>query len=502
MRKFITMLALVLLALSLGATGAWAGEENDDKIPSHPDQLEYPPLDYPAPQRSDYRHVLSNGVVAYLVEDHDLPLFEVTIYLRAGDYLDPPGKAGLASAMGSLLRSGGSQSLQPEEYDEEADFLAALISSRLGDTSGQASVNALSKDMDKALGLFFDMLRTPGFDQKRIDLYMRQSLQQMERRNDNTSGIEFREWRRLLYGDDFFSTRYSTKESLESITRQDLLDFHARYIHPANFIIAASGDFDSEALIAKLESAMQGWPEGETAPPVPEPDFQPQPGLYMVNKDDVNQGRASIGHLGITRDNPDVFAIQMMNDVLGGSGFTSRITNRVRSDEGLAYSAGSAMNPGTHYRGQFRALFQSKSTTVAQAIQIVLEEIERIRSEPVQPDELETVKVNAIETFPRQFSSAESIASTFANDELIGREEDYWNTYRDRLRAVTVEDVQRVAQQYLHPDQLVILVVGNVEEIMKGHPDRPEFSISKLPGGENPTMVPLPDPLTMEYGSQ
>lgn len=499
MRKFITLLAAILV-LGLTAGPVWAGEgDGDEKVPAHPSELEYPPLDYDAPEKAQYRHVLDNGIVAYLVEDHNLPLFEVTIYLRAGDYVDPEGKEGLASAVGSVMRSGGTQSMGPEEFDEEADFLAANISSGLGGTSGRASVNALSKDLDRALELFFSMLRTPGFDQERLDLYKRQVMQQMERRNDRTSSIEFREWSRLLYGNDFYSNRFSTKSSIDSITRQDLLDYHARWIHPANFVIAASGDFNSQELISKLEAAMQEWPAGERAPEIPQPTAEPKPGVYMVNKEDVNQGRVSIGHLGISQENPDRYAIEMMNDVLGGSGFTSRITNRVRSDEGLAYSAGSSMPPGAHYKAPFRAAFQSKSPTVAQAIQIVVEEIERIRSAPVTEEELETVKNSAIETFPRRFSSADSIASTFANDELIGREEGFWKNYRDRIRQVTVADVQRVAQQYLMPDQLVILVVGNVQEIMAGHPDRPEYAISKLPGGENPQMIPLPDPLTMKY---
>jgi zinc protease len=222
-------------------------------------------------------------------------------------------------------------------------------------------------------------------------------------------------------------------------------------------------------------------------------------GLYAVHKPDVNQARVSIGHLGIVRGNPDEFAIDLMNDVLGGSGFTSRITNRVRSDEGLAYDAGSTFGSGVYYEGVFRAGFQTKSSTVPQAIQIVVDEINRIRKEKVSAEELQTVKNNAIEVFPRYFSSASAVAGTFANDEYTGRDPKFWETYREKLRAVTVDDVQRVAQKYLQPDKLVILFVGNVDEVMKGNPDKPEFSMKKFSPNAEVVRIPLPDPNTMVY---
>jgi len=236
------------------------------------------------------------------------------------------------------------------------------------------------------------------------------------------------------------------------------------------------------------------------APPigVPKPNFTPVPGLYMVNKPDVNQGRVSIGHLGIMRGNPDEFALDMMNDVLGGSGFTSRIMNKVRTDEGLAYSAGSNYVPGIYYEGQFRAAFQSKSSTAAQAAQIVIDEIDRIRREKVSAEELETVKNQAIEVFPRYFATASAVAETFADDEFTGREPGYWDTYRDKIKAVTVDDILRVAQKYLHPDQLVILAVGNTDDLLKADPDKPQFSFQKMAGGKI-TRIPLPDPETMVY---
>jgi predicted Zn-dependent peptidase len=188
-----------------------------------------------------------------------------------------------------------------------------------------------------------------------------------------------------------------------------------------------------------------------------------------------------------------------MNDILGGGGFTSRITSRVRSDEGLAYSAGSSYGMGVYYPGTFRASFQSKSASTSQAIQIVLDEINRMRTSKVSAEELETAKNSLIETFPRIFSTAAQIAGTFAQDEYTKRPVDYWDTYRQRVAALTVDDVQRVAQKYLDPSKLVILVVGNIDDITKGNPDHPEYSLTKLAAQGEIRRILLPDPLTMVY---
>jgi predicted Zn-dependent peptidase len=470
------------------------------EIVSHPRMLKFEPLRYEPPQAARYRHVLSNGAVVYLVEDHVFPLVNLSVTIRTGQYLDPPDKIGLAGMTGEQIRAGGTQKRKPREFDEEVDFLAATMASAIGDTQGSASLNALSRNLDAALELFFEMLRTPGFDPQQISLYKTRRLQAMTRRNDQTSAIEGREWERLLYGSKHFSTAQDTKASVEAITREDLLAFHQKYYHPANFLFAASGDFDTKALLAKLEAAIRGWGGAKPeVPAVPKPEHRPKPGVYLVNKSEVNQCRVSIGHLGITRDNPDHYALSVMNSILGGGAFTSRIMSRVRSDEGLAYSAGSALTPGVYYEGTFRAYFQSKSGTCAQAADIVLEEIRRIRSQKVSAEELATAINYAVEVFPRFFATPAIVAGTLAADEYTRRPPDYWQKYRDRLRAVTADDVLRVSQKYLKPEELVILAVGNAEDILKGDPTKPQHSFPKLGPIER---VPLPDPMTMVYPTQ
>ena len=490
------VLAVLLLVMPTTVQTASA-----QTIPAHPRQLSFEPLEFEPPAAERHRHTLSNGVVVFVVEEHTLPLVSVSVTVRTGSYLDPEGKAGLASLTGSQMRAGGTATLSAADFDEEAAFLAAEIGSSIGGTSGRASFNSLTKDLDAALNLFFGMLRSPGFDQSRLDLAKSQTLQGMERRNDSTGSIEGREWGRLMRGDAHFSARPTTRRSIESIAREDLIAFHERYYHPGAFIFSVSGDVTPDEILPKLEAHMADWPiRTDPVAPVPEPSHELSPGVYAVEKSDVNQGRVSIGHLAIRRDNPDRYALLVMNDILGGGGFTSRLMTRIRSDEGLAYSASSSFGMGTYYDGVFRVSFQSRSETVARAASIVLEEIDRMRDTQVTEAELRTSKASFIETFTRNFSSAASTANLFASDEYTGRDPEYLVHYRDRIGAVTGDDVARVARQYLNPDQLVILITGDIATIEQGDPDNPEYSLDRLSSGPI-TRIPLPDPFTMEYPS-
>jgi zinc protease len=192
------------------------------------------------------------------------------------------------------------------------------------------------------------------------------------------------------------------------------VDFHRKYVHPANMIAAVSGSFSKAVMIQKLEAAFASWPgTAATVPPVPSEIQTAAPGIYRIQKD-VNQGRVSIGLPSVRRDDPDAYALEVMNEILGGSGFTSRITKTVRSDEGLAYSAGSGLRFGIYYPGAFRAEFQSKSRSVSYAASLVLQEIKGMREKPVTAEELDTIKRNLIETFPSTFNSKAQTVAIFA----------------------------------------------------------------------------------------
>jgi zinc protease len=341
------------------------------------------------------------------------------------------------------------------------------------------------------------MLRSPRFQDDRLALAREQALQEMKKRNDDAADIESREWNALLNGESHFTNRFTTEASVKAIGRDDLVAFHRKYFYPANMVAAVSGALPRAEMIRRLEAAFAGWPSPRLAVPPPPGTLSPvSPGLYRMQKD-VNQGRVSMGLLTVKRDSPDQYALEVMNEILGGGGFTSRITKTVRSNEGLAYSAGSGLSIGVYYPGRFRAGFQSKSRSVPYATELVLQEIRRMREATVTAEELETIKNSLVQTFPSSFASKAQAMGIFASDEYTGRDPAYWATYRDRIQAVTAADVQRVARTYLVPEKLVVLVVGDQKEIDLGDPKHPVTLASLAPGGKVVTL-PLRDPMTMK----
>ena len=478
-------------AAVVGTTAGRAAAE----IPPRPEDIPFPAFDFEPPNAADYRHTLQSGVTVYLAPSHEFPLINVSLTFKGGAYLDPPGKTGLAAATGAMMRRGGTTSTPAREMDEEFDFLAALASSACGATQSEASLNCLVSNLDEGFALFMDMVRRPGFAEDRLQIYTDEVLEDLKQRNDDAGRILRREWRALIFGRDHFEGRRPTKASIGSIGLEDLQAMHERIFHPGNLVVAATGDFEPTALLEKIEAAFEGWSAGEPLPDPPAPAATLVPGVYHIEKD-IPQGKVYIGLRGIRRDDPDYFSLRLMNRILGGGGFTSRITSRVRSDEGLAYSVRSTMSPRVHYPGEIRASFQSKNPTVALAAKIILEEIERIRTEPVSGDELQVAKNALIETFPRTFESKAGMLSVFVDDDLTDRDPEFWENYRDNVRAVTAADVMQVARTHLLPEQMAFLIVGHWEGIAEGDLEG-RATMSEFFGGEV-THLPLRDPLTLE----
>ena len=489
MKQILTLVTVVAFVLS-GCT---------TNIPDRPEKLIFPALKYEPPVGTDYRVQLKSGPVVYLVPSTELPLVNLSIRVRTGKYVVPTGKEGLAAAAGGLLASAGTKDRTAEELQERLAFLAARLSSSVGETSGGVNLNLLTKDLDEGMGILREVLTEPRFQQDRLDLMKKQSISSMKQRNDDSRGIEGRNRLRLGYGENFFRNRMTTKASVESLTRADLQQFHRDWFHPANFVVAVSGDFERAEMIARLEKLFAKWPfKGKKAPAIPTNKVIAKPGIYFLHKP-VNQGRVSVILPGVTRDNPDYYAIAVMNDILGGGGFTSRITNRVRSDEGLAYSAYSIFPGGTYFTRTFVAAFQSKSSTVLFATQIVLEEMQKIASEEVTDSEMKTAKNSFIQTFPQAFATKGQVAGAMAGEEFTGRarkDPEHFKNYRGKIAAVTKADVRRVAKKYLNSDRVVILIVGDKTEILKGHPDHRVELKSLSAGGV--TDLPLRDPFTLE----
>lgn len=477
-----------------------ASSEAQDSIPPAPEQLKYGSLAWNVPTAEQHRSVLKNGMIVYAIEDRSLPKTDLSITLRAGSFWEPAGKEGLASMAGSVMRSGGTAGMTPEALDERLEFLAIQLSVGIGDVSASASLSAMTKDLDEGLKLLAEVLSKPAFRQDKIDLYKAQTLNSMRARNDSPNSIESRESTLLLYG-DYPVNRLATKASVDSITRDDLVAFHKRFFHPSNMVVSVAGDFAKPDLLAKLEKAFGDWPT--PAPErvqVPKVAHAPKAGVYCFQTlQPVPQGRVTIGHAGIDLSHPDAFPIRVMAYIFGQGGFSSHLVQAIRVDAGLAYSVGCNYTPGTSYTGTFRMSFQSKSETCLYAAKLCLQELARMQEQDVKPEELKAAVNFYLDAFPGLFfSTPAQTASTLASAEFNNFPKDYYATYREKVAAVTVADVRRVAKEHMRPDKLVYVFVGHLPAIKGGDGKQPV----KIEDFGPVQDVPLPDPMTLIRPSQ
>jgi zinc protease len=464
-----------------------------------PDQFKYPPLGFKAPKASDFRTTLSNGLVVYIAEDSEIPWFDATIISpvitgggggggrgRGAEYsarrmsadlpqrgggggggsrsfLEPPDKLGLQAMVGSIVRSGGTTAMTADQINERMDFLAGSVTA--------TSLSIHMRHVDEGLKIWLDLLNNPAFPDDRLQREKQSMLPGIRNRNRNISNVASRTFQRLVYGDDSAIVAEPTETTINGITRADLVAWHKKYWGANNAILIVAGDFKKAEMLQKLEATFGKWRNAEkAAPKFPKADQPTKPGVYMVQPQGAtpNQGIIQIGHIGITRDDPDYPAVDLMNYTLGGGSFSSRITKIVRTDNGLAYTANSSIPSEIHFPGTFQAFCQTKNETVVFAAQLMLNEIERMRSGDITEQDLKFAKAARLSAFPAMFSNTAGNLRNFASLELEDRPRDFYETYEARYGAVTLSDVKRVAQKYLRPEKLIIMVAGNIEECKAG----------------------------------
>ncbi len=450
MRKnFIFVLMLITLSLA-------AGLAQEKK----PQDLKFPPLAFQPPQPLSYRTVLAKALRVYMAEDHSLPLVNISALINYGSLYDGKEKAGLAQLLQGTLIKGGTVKREGGMIEERIDFLGATLTFMVSERTSTLSLSVLSKDLDEGLTLFFDVLLNPSFREESLKLAKGRIVEDLRQANDSPSAVLAREYERLLYGDHPLTVQ-PLKKSVDALGRQDLLETHHRYFFPKNMILTVAGDFDKSILKNKINKLLHP-ARNQTLklPSLPSQFPVVEPGVYFIQKD-INQGYISMGHLGIADTDPDYFKVQVMNFILGGGSFTSRITSKVRSDEGLAYNTGSRFTYHWGFPGTFAGYVQTKSSTVGYAIELIRREMERIRQEPVKDSELDTAKNFYLESFADFFSTPAAIVRNFANLEMQQKPLDYYNTYRQRIQAVDKAAVQEAARKYIHPEKLAILIVGN-----------------------------------------
>ena len=428
-------------------------------------QVPIPPLPAFKPQQPK-RIQLSNGMVIFLQEDHELPLIDGTARIRGGSVNEPAGKTGLIDIYGEVWRTGGTKTQTGDQLDDFLEVRAAKVETGGSTDSTTISFSCLKGDLEDVFKAFTDVLRNPEFNADKIDIAQKEENDGISRRNDQVGEITHRESVKLAYGPENPYARVPEYATVAAITRQDLIDWHGKYVHPNNIILGISGDFNSAAMEAKLRAAFESWPKGP-AVPKNELKYSPaKPGYYLVEKDDVNQSNIHMVGLGTTRDNPDYYAISVFNEAFGG-GFSSRLFNDIRTKRGLAYSVGGGVGTNFGHPGILQVAIGTKSQSTIEAIQAAREDIDNLTKQPITDDEIQRAKDAILNAFIFRLDSPDKILGERMTYEYYGYPPDWLDKYQAEIKKVTAADVNRVAGKYLHKDQLAVLVVGNTKEFDK-----------------------------------
>ena len=430
--------------------------------PKHYTELEFEPL--PEIELPEYeRYELDNGMVVYLLEDRDLPLIGGTAIVRTGSRYEPADKVGLAQLTGTVMRSGGTQNHPAAELNSILEQKAASVETGIGTTSGSASFNTLTEDLDTVFPLFAEVLRQPAFAPDKLAIAINQQQGAIARRNDDPQDIASREFDKVLYGETSPYARTIEYETLDNISREDVVEFYQTYFRPENTILGIVGDFEAEEMIDRVEETFGDWQVETPLPPLEPPaaSQEYESGLFAIERPQQTQSSILLGHIGGQFDNPDYPTLSVLNGVLNG--FGGRLFNEVRSRQGLAYSVYGSWSPSYDYDGMFIAGGQTQTDNTVPFIESVVGEIEKLRTNLVTEQELINAKESILNSFVFNFQNPSQTLSRLMRYEYFDYPEDFIFEYQDRVQDTTQEDVLQVAKEYLQPDQLVTVVVGDVE---------------------------------------
>ncbi len=428
------------------------------------EQLTYPPLpDLHIPQPT--RVVLDNGMVVFLLEDHELPIVQVSARIRTGSRLEPADKVGLAALTGTVMRSGGTTTWTGDDLDDYLERKAASIETGIGVTAGSASMTCLIEDFAEIFAVFGDVLQNPRFDQEKLALAKRKVMAGIARQNDNPGGILSREFAKLIYGNDSPYARVETYSTVNNISRQDLIDWHETYVVPNRIILGLVGDFQTEKALDLVKRTFESWPQGKSFDdPVVPYQTSTTRRVYYVEKNDMTQAKIIIGHLGLTRKHPDYHPVVIINQIVSGS-FGARLFSNVRSQKGLAYDVDGGIGFGWDYPATASFSMSTKTETTQAGIDALLAEAHKImETEPPTEEEVHKAKTSLLNSFIFSVDSPGKLLGKFLTYEYFGYPADWLSRFRTGIEETTLPQVQKAARRHIKPDQFVILIIGPRQE--------------------------------------
>jgi len=409
--------------------------------------------------------VLANGLTVIAVERHKVPVFQAELVVKAGARHDPEGKEGLANLTASLLDK-GTKNRTASQIADEIDFTGGDLDISCGYITVPLSVHVLVEHANLAMELLSEMAMLPAFKEDEVERERTRILSGIMRRKENPHVVVSDAFRDMVYqGSPLEGAVVGDAKGVSGIKRNEVVEYHKAHFLPGNSVLVMVADLAAEDMIRLAEEYLGSWQMRSVGVAEMSP-LQPTEGKSVRLVDmDVNQSYIAFGHLGLKRKDPDYNAVRVMNYILGGGGFVSRILKSIRVRQGLAYSAYSYFAPGPAYSGYFRAGLQTKIGSTSQALNSLLEEINRIRNEQVTDRELEDAKSFFEGSLPRRQETYGQIANLFVDQEINGLKSDYWVEDLKEIKSLTKEDIQRVARKHLDPDNFIIAVATNVDSL-------------------------------------
>jgi zinc protease len=463
----LTTLTFSLLLASLSVPTSLAGQ-TPQPIQNRPGTQPWKSIPIPAlnpfKPTEPTRITLPNGVQLFLVEDHELPFVTGFIRIRGGSRDEPANKIGLVSLYGATWRTSGTSATSGDILDDRLAAQAATVETGGSEASTYVTWNSFAHDFDPVFATAMDLLLHPNFQQSKLDLAKRSALTSILRRNDDASSIASREAVEIAYGPTNPYGRVPEIATVSAVTLDDLKGWHEHTVVGANLIVGVIGDFKIPEMEAKLRAAFSPIPRGTEFPAAQINFTEPKPGIYFANKSDVDQSNVYMVGLGTEERNPDFYALSVMNEVFSG-GFGSRVVQEVRTKLGLAYDVGGSFGAAYDHPGLFAVGLGTKSSSTDAATKATLDEVRKLRTVPPTEAELRKAKDDLLNSFIFNYDSPEKVLGEQVTLAVYGYPPDFLERYRAGIEKVTSADVSRVAQKYVQPDKLAIVVVGNESEI-------------------------------------
>lgn len=445
----------IVLFTFVVSTLLWAVKLEDPRTMGFSTSLEF------TPHRVD-RDTLSNGIEVFLCSDHEVPLVDIIFYVRAGEERVPADHAGLAEILAYMIVEGGSKTVPKRVFEDSLENFGASFNGYASTKNAYFTLHLLSENIPDLFPMVAGAMREPALPRNQLEVNKGQYLTSYAGRNTAPTSVASRVFYKLLYGNDSPEAREVTPAALENIDLEKLAEFHTASYRPGHIMIGVAGDFEPKVMLDLLERYLGDWQEPEVEPwqELPIITELSSPGVYFLHWPGSLQSSVYMGYPSLRKDDPNYPEALMLSEVYGSS-WTSRIFNQVREERGLAYIAYGWISGDYTIPGHFTAVCMTNTRTTLEAGSLIIEIIEALRDDGITEDELKQAKQSWLASFPQDYEMPEQVLRRRMTYVGYGYPMDFWDRMPDRIEPLTREDVNRFAADFLKPENLIILVLGD-----------------------------------------